>query len=193
MVDALVLPSLNHLLAQHDWARRRLRAHAGAQVQVNLAACPLRFSINADGQLDAAHESAASDVLIEVPSSALAAIADGIDGVMAQVRLSGNAELADTLGFVGRHLRWDREADLARLFGPIVGRRVHLAAQSVERSAPALAGRLVRNASEYLVYEQALLVSRDALEHHLGATRRLRDDLARVAQRIDRLDKQIRD
>ncbi len=191
MIDALLLPALNHLLAQHEWGRHRLRAHTGAHAQVSIAGYPLDFTINAEGYLDIAEKSQQSDVVIEVPSSAFAAIPHGIEGVMAHVHITGNAELADTLGFISRHLSWDREADLARLLGPIVGRRVHLMARGVEHNVPEIVERMARNTSEYLVHEGELLVSREALEQHVSSTRRLRDDLARVAQRIARLDKQI--
>lgn len=168
----------------------RLKAHAGSQVHAHLGGMSLRVCIQPDGLLGAGNTEAADTVSVEVPASALAAIGNGLDGVMAHVQLSGNAELAETLSFVARHLRWDREADLARVFGPIIGRRLHLAARRVEAGVPEAGARLARNASEYLVYEGELLVDKTRFEDHLSAVRCLRDDLARLEQRVGRLAKQ---
>lgn len=188
-MESALAPVLNHLLAQHTWAAARLRVHAGKQARLVLGGQSLCFTITDDGFLGAGAASESNAVEIEVPASALKSIGDGMDGIMAHVRITGNAELADTLSFVARHLRWDREADLARVFGPILGRRMHLTARGLERGLPDAAKRLASNATEYLVHEGGVLVAHDEMERRLGELRRFRDDLARLGQRIDRLDR----
>ncbi|QID16353.1 hypothetical protein G3580_01140 [Nitrogeniibacter mangrovi] len=189
MLDTALRATLNHLIGQHDWARVRLKAHTGCQVGIRVAGVSQRFRIDDTGLLGGETSDDADDVMIDVPAQAIASLTDGIEGVLAHARISGQAELAETVGFVARHLDWDREADLARLFGPIAGRRLHLTARHVEQAIPASAMRLARNTSEYLVHEGRWLADRTAFDDHVAQLRHLRDDLARLDQRVARLDR----
>lgn len=187
MLSAAAIAGLNHLLAQADWARRRLREHAGAVAEVALGGTVLRLGIAADGYFCDSAIDVPPSVTISLPPSAVSRLPDGIDATMAEVKLSGQADLADTLSFVLRHLRWDGEADLARLFGPIIGRRAHLAANRVAQALPEAGARLVANASEYLAHEGRLLVPRVALSAHAERLRQVRDTMSRLDKRIKRL------
>lgn len=191
-MEALLIPLLNHMLSQQGWARTRLSAHAGRQAALLVAGQRLRLRIDEGGLLVKSDADSGDDVEIEVGSDAFRSIPGGMDGLMAHVRITGNAELADALSFVARHLRWDREADLARLFGPILGRRMHLAAGGVERAVPDAGKRLALNATEYLVHEGGLLVAQAEMEAHMTEIRRFRDDLARLEQRVERLSRMTR-
>lgn len=187
MLATITLPAINHLLSQQDWARRRLAAHGGTSLRLSAQPVLLRCTIDEHGLLSAADEKEDDDVVIELPFEALSSLPNGTDALMAQVRITGNADVADTLSFVFRHLRWDREADLARLFGPILGRRLHLGARQCERAIPEISRRLAGNVGEYLVHEGALLVAKETMEAHVTDLRHLRDDLARLEQRVARL------
>lgn len=188
-MEALLAPVLNHLLAQQGWAAARLAAHAGNQATLVLAGHHIVFRIREGGLLEAGEADGPSDVEIVIDSGAVGALSNGVDGVMAHVKLSGNADLADTLSFVARHLRWDREADLARVFGPILGRRLHLTANRFESAVPAAGRRLAQNAAEYLVHEGGALVARVEMDASMADMRRFRDDLARLEQRVSRLER----
>ena len=187
MLATLALPAINHLLAQQDWARRRLADHGGKTVRISAPPVSLRCMIDDNGLLVASPDELDDDVVIEMPLDELSSVAQGADALMARVRITGNADVADSLSFVFRHLRWDREADLARLFGPILGRRLHLGARRCERAAPEMGRRLAANVGEYLVHEGAILVAKDTMEDHITSVRQLRDDLARLEQRVARL------
>lgn len=187
MLATFTLPAINHLLTQQDWARRRLADHTGTSVRFSAPPVSMRCMIVDDGLLATSPEGVDDDVVIEMPLEELSAVTRGTEALMAQVRITGNADVADTLSFVFRNLRWDREADLARLFGPILGRRLHLGARRCERALPEAGKRLAGNVGEYLVHEGAMLVARDAMEDHIAAVRHLRDDLARLEQRVARL------
>ncbi|KAA3653128.1 MAG: hypothetical protein DWQ11_09305 [Proteobacteria bacterium] len=187
MLSASVIAGLNHLLGQADWARRRLREHEGAVAEVALGGTVLRLGIGADGYFQAAPDDTAPSVTISLPPAAVARLPDGVGAVMAEVKISGQADLADTLSFVFRHLRWDGEADLARMLGPIIGRRVHLTASRLAHALPDAGTRLVANASEYLAHEGQLLVPRAALSAHAERLRQVRDTMSRLDKRIKRL------
>ena len=188
MLNSVALTAINHLLAQHAWARNRLGAHAESVVAIKMVGAMLWFAITKDGYLSDASRDVTADATIDVSQDTFGALSDGgVEALMSRVRIQGNADLADALGFVFRHLRWDREADLASVFGPIVGRRLNLVISRGTEAIPEAGSRLAQNASEYLVHEGGMLVSHDQIETQQEALRHLRDDMARLEKRVSRL------
>lgn len=185
---ALLIPPLNHVLSGNAWARDRLRPHGGAVVGIQLDGFELRLQIDAQGLFATDTGDMTPEVTIAVPLASVATLAfDSQKSAMGTVRLSGNAELADTVAFVLRHLEWDFEADLAGFVGDIAAHRIVDGLRSLapvpRRTAEAIAGNL----REYLVEEQPLLVAKTAVGPVDKDVRRLRDDIARLEKRIDRL------
>ena len=190
MLNSTAISALNHLLAQADWARARLREHEGAVADVALGAVALRLGVAPDGYFCDAAADATASVTITVEPSAITRLPEGMDAAMSQVKLGGQADFADALSFVFRHLRWDAEADLARLFGPIIGRRLHLGAQAVGRAVPEAGRRLGANASEFLAHEGGMLVPQPDFAEHGAKLRELRDAIGRLDKRVKRLTQQ---
>ncbi len=189
MIDNLFLSATNHLLAQSGWARKRLAPHAGRTARLELQPLgSIDFSVSGDGHLAQWTSEEAPDVLLRVPVGQLPqALGEGMEAVMREVRIEGNAEFADALGFVFRHLRWDLEEDLSRVVGDIAAHRlVETGRQLTEQGRRALASA-GGNVAEYLVEEQPLLVSRHALPSFAAEVAELRDAVARMDKRIARL------
>ena len=97
MLSSAATATLNHLLAQADWARVRLREHAGAAADLTVGGRVLRLGIAADGYFCAPAPDTAPSVTIVLDPAALAKLPDGVDAAMSQVKISGQADLADTL------------------------------------------------------------------------------------------------
>ncbi|MDR2189000.1 MAG: hypothetical protein LBE62_13320 [Azonexus sp.] len=187
MAHALSVAFLNHLLAGESWARERLRPFAGAVVRIEGGPLKLMLGIDENGLFTAADAAAPAAVTLTLPADAPARLLLDRDDLFAGVRLAGPADLAETLAFVFRHLRWDVETDLARWTGDIPARRLarlgsHLAAQASES-----ARRLAANAAEYASHESSLLTSKARFTAFTTAVDSLRDDLARLEKRIGRL------
>ncbi len=188
MLNSVALSAINHLLGQHAWARRRLGAHAESVVAIEAFGVTLRFAITRDGFLSDASREDGTDATIAIAGDAAGALlGGGIDELMSHVKIQGNADIADTLGFIFRHLKWDREADLAQVFGPIIGRRLDLAMAQGGRAVPEAGARLARNAGEYLVHEGQMLVARTEMQALQEQLLHLRNDMARLDKRIARL------
>lgn len=186
MLNQTLIVGLNHLLSQNSWARERLRVHTGRVARLSVSPVTLSLGIDAQGYFVLA-SSTAFDAEISVPPAAVPLFAQGLDRVMKQVSVSGNAEFADSLGFTLRHLRWDYEEDLARLTGDIVARRMAEAMQHIAAWQTAAVRSLAESTSEYLTEEQLLLVRAADVEAFSTEVDALRDDLARLEKRIDRL------
>jgi len=181
------LAAINHLLAPAGWARDRLAPHAGRSALLRAEPFEVLFSVLADGFLAPDDAVAAPDVTLTVPLSAAARLVGDPSKAMSAVRIEGNADFADALGFVFRNLRWDAEEDLSRLIGDILARRVVLAAHAVTAGSTRAWQAVADNFAEYFTEEQKLIVTRTTLAAHRDDLARLRDDLARLEKRTDKL------
>ncbi len=189
--DRLVLPALNHLLAQADWARLRLGAHAGKSFSVQMAGVTLGMAIDAQGLFEPARDR--EPVLcLQVPASAALALRAGRADARRQVVVSGDAALAADLAYVAAHLDWDAEADLARLFGDIAARRIARTLESLGRVPAQAASSLTRSAARFVVSERAIAPDRAQVDGWAAAVDRTRDDVERLAARISRIEAGLR-
>ena len=190
MLSSAFLSATNHLLSQSGWARTRLQPHAGRTARLAIAPlAELDFSVSAKGYLAAWSGEDAPEVLLRLAAVDLPRLlVDGLETAMRHVRIEGNAEFADALGFVFRHLRWDAEEDLSRVFGDIAAHRLveggkHLVGEG-RRSLERVSGNL----AEYLTEESPLLVPRNALAELSQDVIALRDALGRLDKRVSRLE-----
>jgi len=184
--------ALNHLLEAEPWARGRLVPFAGETLELCAPPLPrLRFVIGADGLLAAAspgrQPGVAPSLVITLRPEALAAATKGEDQLLRSIGVAGNARLASEVMFLARHLRWDAAEDAARFIGDAAAHRlVGLAKQAAAWHADA-ARRIAEGFVEYAVEEQRLLVAKAELGGIAAAHARLRDGLARLEKRIERL------
>jgi len=191
MISSLFLSATNHLLSQAGWARQRLQPHAGRTAR--LALSPLAevdFVVANEGQLAEWSGEEAPDVTLRLAVADLPRLlVDGLETAMRHVRIEGNAEFAEALGFVFRHLRWDAEEDLARLFGDIAAHRLVEGGRKVVDEGRRGFERASGNLAEYLTEESSLLVPRQALPAFAEEMVALRDAVARLDKRVARLEK----
>lgn len=188
MLAVVLVAPLNHLLAQAEWARRRLKPHAGQIAEFQLPMGSARLRVGDDGFLAAATEEALPELTLTIPSDTLLGSLSGADTAMRHVRIAGNAEFGESLGFVLRHLEWDAEGDLARVVGDIAAPRIHRAFSSFLGWHLDALHRAKENLRDYLVYEQPALVDASSHQRFSSDLITLADDLARLDKRIARLD-----
>ena len=100
------------------------------------------------------------------------------------VRIEGDAEIAQQFRELGGLLRPDLEAGLARVLGRP---GAHLAMRGLRAAADwtrTAAWTSVRNLAEYLAHETGDLVSRPEAEHYLRGVEQLREQLDRLDARL---------
>ena len=107
--------------------------------------------------------------------------------VMRDLRLEGDAEFAQAVSLLVRNLRWDVEEDLSKVVGDAASHRAVSTARRVSGEVKRANERVVANVSEYLLEENPQLVRPRAVQTLADGVRRLRDDLARLEKRLDRL------
>lgn len=178
---------LNHLLRGQPWLCARLAPFAGRSLRLELTPLPsLVLGIGPQGELQEARE-ATPDATARVSPLILARLVVGDEAARASVEVSGDTALAAAVAGVVRELRWDAEEDLSRVIGDIPAQRlVRLGEALFAWQRQALAS-LLANISEYLVEERHALAARVAVESWALEVDALRDDVERLAKRLERL------
>lgn len=177
---------LNRLLAAEPWARERLAPFAGETLELRAAPLPaLRLAVAEGGTIQAG--TAEPSLTMTLKPELLVALARGEEHALRAVDVQGNGRLAAEVLVLARHLRWDVEEDLSRVFGDVVAHRLAGAARAFAAwhvdAAQRLGGALV----DYVTDEKPLLVRRAELETFAEPLTRLRDALARLEKRLERL------
>ena len=109
---------LNHVLQQEPEAMLRLAAIQGATVSVVWQAFSLQVAVTPAGLLDLAPPDAAPDLSLLVTADSLIELAGtAARGERPMVQMDGDARVAEVLGWLVDHVRWDLEEDLARVVG----------------------------------------------------------------------------
>lgn len=189
MISRLFLSATNHVLAQSGWARQRLMPHAGRTAHLDVTPLDLNFSVANDGYLaEWQGQESQPDVRLSLPAGEIPQmLTEGSSTLMRHVRIEGNAEFADALGFVFRNLRWDVEEDLSRIIGDILAHRAVSTGKALATAQRQALLNTADNLAEYLTEEKPVLVRREALAAFSREIIELRDAVGRTEKRIARL------
>jgi ubiquinone biosynthesis protein UbiJ len=186
-LPAPALAAVNHLLAQASWARQKLQPFAGQCAHLNLPPFSALFSITADGFIAAPPAEATAAVTLDLPASAPLLALQGKAAVMRAAQITGSAEFAQELGYVMQHLRWDIEEDLSRVVGDIAAHRLTTGASAFAAWQRDKLKSLAENLAEYLTEERPAIARRLAIADFSADVDCLRDDVARLEKRLQRL------
>jgi ubiquinone biosynthesis protein UbiJ len=178
---------LYRLLGAEPWARERRAPFAGESRELRAPPLtPLRMAVEEGGTVRAG--TAEPSLTMTLKPELLGALARGEEHALRAVDVEGNGRLAGEVLALARHLRWDVEEDLSRLFGDVVAHRLAGAARAFAAwhldTAQRLGGALV----DYVTDEKPLLVRRAELDGLAEPVTRLRDALARLEKRLERLE-----
>lgn len=186
LLNVLAVRVLNHLIQGESWAQARLIAHSGAQVTIDSGVFTVSLGIDEHGLFHEADRVRQPDVSITLPADVPFRLLFDRNSLFSSVKLGGSADIAESLAFVLRNLRWDAEADLARLVGDIPARRLALLGRDIGVGIQQAIGRTAENFSEYATEESGMLAPNWAVADFGKAVNTLRDDLARLEKRISR-------
>jgi ubiquinone biosynthesis protein UbiJ len=173
---------LNRLLDREESARERLKPFAGRTARFELPPFTLLLGVDETGRFMSA--TGAASVTIGVDPGVLPAAMFDPNALMRNVRLSGDAEFAQVLSQVLQRLRPEPEEELARFVGDAAAVRIVGTLRAVASAAADGAGRLTRTATDYLVAENPMLVSRAEADGFTREVGGLRDAVERLEKRL---------
>ncbi len=187
MISSSTSAALNHLLAREPWARDKLVKHAGKVAFFDAGVTGVRLKVAADGMVQPAAADDAAHVRIRVKLSDLPLILQHREHAFSYVQVEGDADFANTISQLSDTLRWEAEEDLAGLIGDAAAVRVMGGVRLAAETAMSTQRKLAENVAEYLLDENPLLVRPQTVEDFASDVARLRDDVERLAKRIDKL------
>ena len=181
------IATLNHLLAGSGWAQPRLAKFAGKTAQFRIAPFSIACSVGADGLLSATEEGASADAVCVLSPSLLPRLAFQDESAYSQIQTSGDAALLAEIFYLSRNLRWDAAEDISRVTGDIAAQRIVQLVTGKHRQMRATALNLSQALAEYWTEERPLLAKPEQVAGFVQQVDQLRDDVARLEQRLARL------
>jgi ubiquinone biosynthesis protein UbiJ len=170
--------------------RKVVIAVAGMHVLVESTGPSLKLSVVTAESLTGAPPDA---TVAGGPLSLLALSGSAPEAVLQRgdVRIDGDAELAQKFRELALLLRPDLEEELSLVLGDVPAHQVGRLARSLAGWTHKAATTTVRNAAEYLGHERRDLVPRHEADVFLRGVDSLREDVDRLAARIDHLNRRM--
>ncbi len=187
MLSQPTTSALNHLLTQSGWALQRLARYAGKTARFNIAPFSFAYTIQDDGTLHTADQDAQADASCSIPPSLLPRLALHDEAAFSKIYSEGDAALLNEIFYLSRHLRWDVAEDLSRVTGDIAAERIVQFAKDSQQQVRDTALNLSQVLAEYWTEERPLLAKPTHVAAFVRQVDKLRDDMARLEQRINRL------
>ena len=173
---------LNRLLDREPTVRDQLLPHAGRTAKFEVPPFSVLLGIDGDGRFCTA--SGTPDVSIALDPTAVPAAVLDPNALLRKVRLSGDADFAQTLSSVLQRLRPEPEEELARFVGDVAAVRIVATMRAMASAVADGAARLRRSAADYLVAENPMLVTRSEAEAFARDVTELRDAVERLEKRL---------
>jgi ubiquinone biosynthesis protein UbiJ len=177
----------NRVLGDEEWAREKLRAHAGRTFSITSGPLATAYVVRGDGTLDA--QSGAGD-----PDARLALSPFDVPSFLADpgrfdalVSAHGDAALVATLRDLAVTLPWFVERSFARAFGPVAGQRLADAGRAL-LAFPDYAGERFGDSVASFARDEADLLARgDEARAFATESSELAARVDALSERIDRL------
>ena len=179
--------TLNRLLTQNSWALPRLARFAGKTARFDIAPFSFAWTIQHDGTLHASDDASTADAVCVIAPSLLPRLILHDEHAHAGIYSEGDEELLREIFFLSRNLHWDAAEDLSHVTGDIAAERIVQSVQGAQRQAREAAINFFRATAEYLSDERPLLSKPHPVSTFVQQVDTLRDDVARLELRIDRL------
>lgn len=180
--------ALNHLLDQSGWALQRLQQFAGKTARFNIAPFSFAYTILSNGTLLSAPADAPADAACNIPPSLLPRLALKDEAAFSLIETSGDAALLAEIFYLSKMLRWDAAEDLSHVTGDIAAERIVQFAASTGQHLRDGVRNLSLAFAEYWTEERPLVAKSTAIQQFIQQVDTLRDDIARLEQRINKLN-----
>jgi ubiquinone biosynthesis accessory factor UbiJ len=187
MLDMISATALNHLLAQNSWALARLARFSGKTVRFDIAPLSIAFTILPDGTVVHSGESIPADAQCVIAPSLLPRLALHDELAYKDIESTGDTSLLSEIFFLFRNLRWDVAEDLSHVTGDIAAERIVQTMDIKQQQLGASIANLAGAFAEYFTEENPLLAKPSQINSFMQEVDTLRDDIARLEQRVARL------
>jgi ubiquinone biosynthesis accessory factor UbiJ len=191
VIERLLDRAVARAMADSPRAAALIAQLQGRRLAIQTRGTPWSVVVESTGRTLKAYRAADADAtIVGAPLSLLALAGADAQAVIRRgdVRIEGDAEIAQQFRELGALLRPDLETAMARLLGRS---GAHLALRGLRAGlgwTRAVAWTTVRNLAEYLAHETGDLVSRPEAEHYLRGVEQLREQLDRIDARLQLME-----
>ena len=179
----------NRLIRDEDWAREKLRAHAGRTFLVRSGPVATAFLIGSDGTLDALPARGTTlDVELQVSPLDVPALLSDPARWSTLVTSTGDETVAATLRDLAVTLPWFVERGFASAFGPIVGQRLADTGRALLGFPEHAGSRIAENVVSFARDETGLLARGDEVRTLAAGTAEIATRVDTLVGRLERLE-----
>ena len=179
--------ALNRLLSQNSWALPRLARFSGKTARFDIAPFSFAYTVQGDGTLRKVDAATSADAVCVIAPSLLPRLALRDEKAYADIHSEGDAVLLAEIFFLSRNLRWNAAENLGNITGDMAAKRIIKFAQDRRQELHSLAADISQMVKEYWTEEHPLLARQQQVAALMRQVDTLRDDTARLEQRINRL------
>ena len=173
---------LNRLLAHDHTSQVALAAYSGRVIRLVLPVLSGTLGIQPDGTFQSVDMPAEATITLS-PSFFTTWLFDR-EAASRKVGLNGDEQLAAAIGQILAGVRWDMAEELSQLVGDVAANRLSWFAEKVGGIPGAIGSRLLLELGEYWRDEAPVLASKQVVAEFCSNVDTLRDDLARLEQRL---------
>ena len=184
-----LFPIINHLIQQNPDSRSELAAFADKTLALNIAGLKLTGRITEEGFLSASNGFA--DTEITFRNSAVQKILQGGEPGVGDISLEGDLILGMAVLPLLGSLSYRASDDLARIFGTQLGNRIGSRAADIGHSIKQIGRSIAEQIGEFSHEPESPVIDAATLSAWMEEVDKLRDDVARLNERLDRLERDI--
>ncbi|RPD86061.1 SCP2 domain-containing protein [Neisseria weixii] len=185
-----LLPVINHLIQQNPEHQYDLAGFAGKTLSVQIAGFRIHGRISEKGFLEAA--SHAPDTEITFHNSAIQKILQGGQPGVGDIAIDGDLILGMSLLPILGGLRYYANDDLSRIFGDAAAGSIATRAAVIGHTVKQIGKSIAEQISEFSREPESPVIDQATLAAWMEEVDQLRDDVARLHARLDRLERDIR-
>ena len=184
-----LFPLINHLIQQNPEQQRELSEFAGSIICISLTGFRLTGRISEQGFLETANETA--DTNITFHNSAIQKILQGGQPGVGDISLEGDLMLGMTVLPILGSLRYYASDDLARIFGDSLAGSISERAANIGQTVKKIGQSIAEQISDFSREPESPVIDAATLSAWMEEVDKLRDDVARLNERLDRLERDI--
>lgn len=178
---------INHLLLQQPELKTALARHTGRLFRLTALGVSTDMAIRDDGYVAALPEGQTSECHITIQASTWQKILQGDAFGVGDVSITGDSDLAMAVLPILGQLRYQPYADASRLFGNTAASFMEHQFQQLKTTANQMVSSVEGEIRDFVQEANAPLVSQSEWHTQSAAIDTLRDDVARLAARLQRL------
>lgn len=184
-----LFPLINHLIQQNPEQQRELSEFAGSIICISLTGFRLTGRISEQGFLETANDTA--DTNITFHNSAIQKILQGGQPGVGDISLEGDLVLGMSVLPILGGLRYYPSEDLARVFSHVAAESISSRAGDIGRTMKKIGKSIAEQISDFSREPESPVIDQATLAAWLEEVDKLRDDVARLNERLDRLERDI--